>query len=96
MVEINYIESECFLFRCIKFNWDVVFDKVVRQSQIEEIVIDYRLMSGSEGNENVDDSDGVIVELRNKRICVKSKDSVLYLKNELFLFKIQYIIIQYF
>lgn len=44
-------------------------------------MIDYRLMSGSEGNENVDDSDGVIVELRNKRICVKSKDSVLYLKN---------------
>lgn len=51
-------------------------------------MIDYRLMSGSEGNENVDDNDGVIVELRNKRICVKSKDSVLYLKNELFLFNI--------
>lgn len=85
--ETNHIESERPLLRRTKSNRDAVFDKVVRQSKTEETVTDYRL-SGSEGNENADDSDGVTVELRNKRIRVKSKDSVLYLKNELLSFKI--------
>lgn len=87
-VETNHIESERPLLRRTKSNRDAVFDKVVRQSRTEETVTDYRLTSGSEGNENADDNDGVTVELRNKRIRVKSKDSVLYLKNELLSFKI--------
>lgn len=86
--ETNHIESERPLLRRTKSNRDAVFDKVVRQSKTEENVTDYRLTSGSEGNENADDSDGVTVELRNKRIRVKSKNSVLYLKNELLSFKI--------
>lgn len=86
--ETNHIESERPLLRRTKSNRDAVFDKVVRQSKTEETVTDYRLTSGSEGNENADDNDGVTVELRNKRIRVKSKDSVLYLKNELLSFNI--------
>lgn len=91
--ETNHIESERPLLRRTKSNRDAVFDKVVRQSQTEENVTDYRLTSGSEGNENADDNDGVTVELRNKRIRVKSKDCVSYLKNELFS---KFSILQYF
>lgn len=76
-IETNHIESERPLLRRTKSNRDAVFDKVVRQSQTEENVTDYRLTSGSESNENADDNDGVTVELRNKRIRVKSKDSCI-------------------
>lgn len=58
--------------RRTKSNRDALFDKVVRQSQSEETVTEYRV-TGGDTTDGPGDTEGTMVELRNKRIRVKSK-----------------------
>nr|XP_022320872.1 sodium/glucose cotransporter 5-like [Crassostrea virginica] len=56
--------------RRTKSNRDALFDKVVRQSQSEETVTEYKVTSG-DTTDGPGDTEGTMVELRNKRIRVK-------------------------
>ncbi|XP_062603664.1 sodium/mannose cotransporter SLC5A10-like [Saccostrea cucullata] len=69
------VERERPALRRTKSNRDAVFDKVVRQSQTEETVTEYRVENAPEttdtGKEETRELGERTVELRNKRIRVK-------------------------
>ncbi|XP_061184174.1 sodium/mannose cotransporter SLC5A10-like [Saccostrea echinata] len=69
------VERERPALRRTKSNRDAVFDKVIRQSQTEETVTEYRVENGPEttdtGKEETGEPGEKTVELRNKRIRVK-------------------------
>lgn len=73
-------EKERPTLRRTKSNRDAVFDKVIRISQTENTVTDYMVENGTDPKDDTAEADEHTVELRNKRIRVKSKDKYKYLK----------------
>jgi hypothetical protein len=70
MTESAPVERERPVLRRTMSNRDAVFDKVIRNSRIENSVTDYMVEPAKDDTGEIEHT----VELRNKRIRVKSKD----------------------